>query len=182
MGYEIAGGLGVKLAAPDREVFVLVGDGSYLMMNGEIATSVQEGHKLVIVVVDDHGFASIGALSRSLGLDGFGTRYAARRDGSIGLDADTHAEPLAIDLAANARSLGAHAVRVSGILELRSALADAKGADRTSVVVIEADRYAAVPSYDSWWEVVVPEVSAEEGVRKARTAYEDAREKQRWHV
>src|SRR5262249_53017807 len=105
MGYEIAGGLGVKLAAPDREVFVLVGDGSYLMMNGEIATSVQEGLKLVIVVVDDHGFASIGGLSRSLGLDGFGTRYSARTNGSIGLDSDgKELRPLSIDIAANARS------------------------------------------------------------------------------
>jgi 3D-(3,5/4)-trihydroxycyclohexane-1,2-dione acylhydrolase (decyclizing) len=182
MGYEIAGGLGVKLAAPDRDVFVLVGDGSYLMLSGEIATSVQEGHKLLIVVVDDHGFASIGALSRSLGLDGFGTRYGARRDGSLGVDADTRLEPLALDLAANARSLGANAVRVSGMAELRSALADARAADRTSVVVVEADRYAAVPSYDAWWEVAVPEVSEEGSVRRARVAYEEARAKQRWNV
>ena len=183
MGYEIAGGLGVKLAAPDREVFVLVGDGSYLMMNSEIATSVQEGHKLVIVVVDDHGFASIGALSRSLGLDGFGTRYAARRDGSIGFDADgKRLAPLDIDLAASARSLGASAVRVNGIGELRTALREAQSADGTSVIVIEADRYAAVPSYDSWWEVAVPEVSDQDGVRQARKAYEDDRQRQRWHV
>ncbi len=183
MGYEIAGGLGVKLAAPDREVYVLVGDGSYLMMNAEIATSVQERTKLVIVVVDDHGFASIGGLSRSIGLDGFGTRYAQRREGSIGLDADgkdVHALP--IDLAANARSLGADAARVSTIAELRSALVDARNADRTRVIVIEADRYAAVPSYDAWWEVAVPEVSEEKAVRDARAAYERARAQQRWHV
>jgi len=181
MGYEIAGGLGVKLAAPDRDVFVLVGDGSYLMMNSEIATSVQEGAKLVIVVVDDHGFASIGGLSRSLGLDGFGTRYSARRAGSLGADADQEIEPLPIDLAANARSLGANAVRASSIAELRSALADARQSDRTSVFVIEADRYAAVPSY-AWWDVAVPEVSEEGSVRAARKAYEETRAKQRWTI
>ena len=182
MGYEIAGALGAKLAAPDREVFVLVGDGSYLMMNGEIATCIQEGQKLVIVVVDDHGFASIGALSRSLGLGGFGTRYGVRTSGSIGTDADKDVALLAIDLAANARSLGAKAVKASGIAELRSALAEARAADRTSVIVIEADRYAAAPSYGSWWDVAVPEVSEIDAVRTARAAYEEARAKQRWNV
>jgi 3D-(3,5/4)-trihydroxycyclohexane-1,2-dione acylhydrolase (decyclizing) len=182
MGYEIAGALGVKLAAPDREVFVLVGDGSYLMMNSEITTSVQEDRRLVIVVVDDHGFASIGALSRSVGLDGFGTRYAHRESGSIGLDTDKTVTPLAIDLVANARSLGANAVRANGVRELRAALRDAQKADRTTVIVVEADRYAAVPSYDSWWEVAVPEVSDEKAVRDARAAYEKARETQRWSV
>src|SRR5438876_7557519 len=110
------------------------------MMNSEIATSVQEGHKLVIVVVDDHGFASIGALSRSVGLDGFGTRYARRASGSIGLDSDKTADLLAIDLVANARSLGANAVRANGAGELRAALGDARKADRTTVIVVEADR------------------------------------------
>jgi 3D-(3,5/4)-trihydroxycyclohexane-1,2-dione acylhydrolase (decyclizing) len=179
MGYEIAGGLGVKLAAPDRDVFVLVGDGSYLMMNGEIATSVQEGHKIVIVVVDDHGFASIGGLSRALGLDGFGTLYRARRNGSIGLDRDAAGVALPLDFVANARSLGASAVRAHTVAELRSALADARTADRTSVIVIEADRYAAVPSYDAWWDVAVAEVSESEGVRAARKEYEEARRRQR---
>ncbi len=180
MGYEIAGGLGVKLAAPDREVFVLVGDGSYLMMNGEIATSVQERHKLVIVVVDDHGFASIGALSRSLGLEGFGTRYGLRTGGSLGLDARGAAlSALPLDLAANARSLGAEAIRANGVAELRAALADAQRSDRTTVIVVEADRYAAVPSYDSWWDVAVAEVSELAGVRKARAAYDEARGRQR---
>jgi 3D-(3,5/4)-trihydroxycyclohexane-1,2-dione acylhydrolase (decyclizing) len=182
MGYEIAGGLGVKLAAPDRDVFVLVGDGSYLMMNSEIVTSIQEDAALVIVVVDDHGFASIGGLSRSLGLDGFGTRYAARREGSIGLDADRSLEPLAIDLAAHARGLGANAVRANGVAELRSALRDAQKADRTSVIVVEADRRAAAPSDEAWWDVPVPEVSEESAVRDARAAYEKARAKQRWNV
>jgi 3D-(3,5/4)-trihydroxycyclohexane-1,2-dione acylhydrolase (decyclizing) len=172
----------VKLAAPDRDVFVLVGDGSYLMMNSEIATSVQERQPLVIVVVDDHGFASIGGLSRALGLDGFGTRYRARSDGSIGLDSEKDAAPLAIDLVAHARSLGANAVRSRTVSDLRAALAGARRADRTSVIVVEADRYAAVPSYGSWWEVAVSEVSEEQGVRDAREAYEKARKAQRWHI
>ncbi len=103
MGYEIAGGLGVKMAAPEREVYVLVGDGSYLMLPGEIVTSLQEGLKLTIVLVDNHGFNSIGSLSRSLGLDGFGTLYRFRRDGSLGLDSDPSPAPvLPLDLAANA--------------------------------------------------------------------------------
>ena len=89
MGYEIAGGLGVKLAAPEREVYVLVGDGSYLMLSSEIVTAVQEGLKLTIVLVDNHGYNSIGSLSRSLGLDGFGTLYRYRRNGSFGLDSDS---------------------------------------------------------------------------------------------
>ncbi|HEX2728950.1 MAG TPA: 3D-(3,5/4)-trihydroxycyclohexane-1,2-dione acylhydrolase (decyclizing), partial [Rubrobacteraceae bacterium] len=88
MGYEIPGGLGIKMAAPEREVYVMVGDGSYLMMNAEIVTSIQEGHKLTLVLVDNSGFASIGALSRSVGSDGFGTQYRYRKDGSIGLDSE----------------------------------------------------------------------------------------------
>lgn len=182
MGYEIAGGLGVKLAAPDRDVFVLVGDGSYLMMSGEIATSIQERRALVIVVVDDHGFASIGALSRSLGLDGFGTRYGIRSRGSIGTDSGDAPELLALDIAANARSLGARATTVETIDLLRHALDEARAADRTTVIVVEADRSVAVPSYDAWWEVAVAEVSEEGRVRSARAAYEEARKRQRTHL
>src|SRR5262249_58727008 len=94
MGYEMAGGLGVKMAAPEGEVYVLVGDGSYLMLSSEIVTSIQEGLKLTLVLVDNHGFNSIGALSRSLGTDGFGTHYRYRRNGSIGLDSETSPPPL----------------------------------------------------------------------------------------
>ena len=127
MGYEIAGGLGVKLAAPEREVYVLVGDGSYLMMPGEIVTSVQEGLKLTIVLVDNHGFSSIGSLSRSLGTDGFGTHYRYRRNGSIGLDSEASPPPqLPVDLAANAESLGARVIRCGGVDDLRTGLEEAK--------------------------------------------------------
>jgi 3D-(3,5/4)-trihydroxycyclohexane-1,2-dione acylhydrolase (decyclizing) len=183
MGYEIAGALGVKLAAPDREVYALVGDGSYLMLNEALVTSLQERAKLVVVLVDNHGFASIGSLSRSLGTGGFGTQFRERRDRSLGLDGERDPGPyLATDLAANAESLGAHVIRAHGVAELREALAAAKDIDRTVVIHIEVDRYASVPAYDSWWEVPVAEVSEPASVRDARKAYEKAKPKQRRYL
>jgi len=180
MGYEIAGGLGVKMAAPDREVYVLVGDGSYLMLSSEIVTAIQEGIKLTIVAVDNHGFNSIGGLSRSLGTDGFGTQYRFRKDGSIGLDGEASpGATLPVDLVANAQSLGAHGLRVRSVDDLTRALRDTKKVDRTVVIVIEVDRYAAVPNYESWWDVPVAEVSSLAGVQQARLAYEKARERER---
>src|SRR5262249_53284549 len=177
MGYEIPGGLGVKLAAPGREVYVLVGDGSYLMLPSEIVTAVQEDIKLTIVIVDNHGFNSIGALSRSLGTDGFGTQYRYRLNGSLGLDSDSDPAPvLPIDLAANAQSLGARVIRCSSIQELRAGLEAAKGERETVVLTIEVDRYEGVPSYESWWDVPVSEVSTVEAVQAARAAYEQARQ------
>lgn len=182
MGYEIAGGLGVKMAAPDREVYVLVGDGSYLMLNAEIVTAIQEGIKLTIVAVDNHGFNSIGGLSRSLGMDGFGTQYRFRKNGSIGLDGESSPAPaLPIDLAANAASLGAHALQVRSVDDLTSALRDARRQDWTTVIAIEVDRYAAVPSYESWWDVPVSEVSSLASVQQARRAYDEARRRQGLH-
>jgi 3D-(3,5/4)-trihydroxycyclohexane-1,2-dione acylhydrolase (decyclizing) len=176
MGYEIAGGLGVKMAAPEREVYVMVGDGSYLMLSSEIVTSIQEGLKLTIVLVDNHGFNSIGSLSRSLGTDGFGTLYRYRQNGSLGVDSDTSPAPvLPIDLAANAESLGAKVIRCGTIDELRSGLEAAKGEDSTVVLAIEVDRYEGVPDYDSWWDVPVAEVSEVEAVQAAHGAYEQAR-------
>ncbi len=173
MGYEIAGGLGVKLAAPEREVYVMVGDGSYLMLSSEIVTAVQEGLKLTIVLVDNHGFNSIGSLSRSLGTDGFGTQYRYRRNGSLGVDSEeSPASVLPIDLATNAESLGARVIRCKSIDDLRAGLERAKSEERTVVLAIEVDRYEGVPGYESWWDVPVAEVSAVEGVRAARTAYE----------
>jgi len=176
MGYEIAGGLGVKLAAPEREVYVMVGDGSYLMLSSEIVTSIQEGLKLTIVLVDNHGFNSIGSLSRSLGTDGFGTQYRYRQNGSLGVDSDSSPAPvLPVDLAANAESLGAKVIRCRTIDELRSGLEAAKGEDATVVLAIEVDRYEGVPGYESWWDVPVAEVSEVEAVKAARAAYERAR-------
>ncbi len=176
MGYEIAGGLGVKLAAPEREVYVMVGDGSYLMLSSEIVTAVQEGLKLTIVLVDNHGFNSIGSLSRSLGTDGFGTQYRYRRNGSLGVDSEESPAPfLPVDLAANAESLGARVIRCGSIEDMRAGLELAKDEDTTIVLAIEVDRYEGVPGYESWWDVPVAEVSAVESVRAARTAYEQSR-------
>ena len=180
MGYEIAGGLGVKMAAPEREVYVLVGDGSYLMLSGEMVTSIQEGLKLTIVLVDNHGFNSIGSLSRSLGTDGFGTQYRYRRNGSLGVDSETSPAPvLPVDLAANAESLGARVIRCETVAELRAGLEEAKQSESTVVLAVEVDRYEGVPSYESWWDVPVAEVSEVDSVRAARKAYEEARKRER---
>ena len=181
MGYEIPGGMGVKLAAPEREVYVLVGDGSYLMLPGELVTAVAERVPIVIVLVDNHGYASIGALSRSVGSGGFGTLYRFSDNGSVPVDpASTDVLPL--DLAANAESLGARVVRARDIEELRQGLASARGADGPVVVYIEADRYAGVPGYESWWDVPVAEVSEEETVQAARAEYERAHTSQRQYL
>ena len=181
MGYEIPGGIGVKLAAPEREVYVLVGDGSYLMMPGELVTAVAEHVPIVIVLVDNHGYASIGALSRSIGSSGFGTLYRFSDNGSVPVD-PASSDVLPLDLAANAESLGARVVRATTIAELRDALAGARGADGPVVVHIEADRFKGVPSYETWWDVPVAEVSDEEGVRAAREEYERAHEHQRLYL
>jgi 3D-(3,5/4)-trihydroxycyclohexane-1,2-dione acylhydrolase (decyclizing) len=179
MGYEIPGGMGVKLAAPDRQVFVLVGDGSYLMLPGELVTAVAERIPIVIVLVDNHGYASIGALSRSVGSAGFGTHYRFAANGSLPVDDAAGArlaEPagsdvLPLDLAANAESLGARVIRARTIADLRAALEQAPSGGPT-VVCIETDRYAGVPSYESWWDVPVAEISEQESVRAAREQYE----------
>ncbi|MGI8713041.1 MAG: 3D-(3,5/4)-trihydroxycyclohexane-1,2-dione acylhydrolase (decyclizing) [Solirubrobacteraceae bacterium] len=185
MGYEIPGGIGVKLAAPEREVIVLVGDGSYLMAPGELVTAVAERIAIVIVLVENHGYASIGALSRSVGAAGFGTHYRFASPGSLPLDGDDGAglpEVLPVDLAANAESLGAGVLRAATIDELRARLAQARGADGPVVVCIETDRYTGVPSYDGWWDVPVAEVSESERVQSARREYEQARSAQRTHL
>jgi 3D-(3,5/4)-trihydroxycyclohexane-1,2-dione acylhydrolase (decyclizing) len=187
MGYEIPGGMGVKLAAPEREVFVMIGDGSYLMLPGELTTAVAEGIKLVIVLVDNHGYSSIGALSRSLGSAGFGTHYR-RQDGRQLLDRPdgqgpaTDAPPLAVDLAANAGSLGARVLRARTIEDLRAALEEARDESGPVVVHIEVDRYEGVPSYEGWWEVPVAEVADDPVVRSAREEYERNRRGQRHYL
>ena len=155
MGYEIAGALGIKMAAPEREVYSLVGDGSYLMMAQEIATAVSENIKLIVVILQNHGFASIGALSESLGSQRFGTYYRYRNDDSGLLDGGK----LPIDLATNAESLGADVIRVDNIGDFRKALDQARAATRTTVVHIETDPLAPVPSSESWWDVPVSDVS-----------------------
>jgi 3D-(3,5/4)-trihydroxycyclohexane-1,2-dione acylhydrolase (decyclizing) len=175
MGYEVAGGLGVKMAAPDREVYVMVGDGSWLMMSSELVTSLQEGIKLIIVLIDNHGFASIGALSESLGSAGFGTEYRYRS-----ADHMHRGAVLPVDLAANAQSLGACVHRTRTVAELKHALDAAKSADRSVVIVIETDRNARVGGFESWWDVPVAEVSEQDSVRRAREQYDAHRTAERW--
>ncbi len=173
MGYEIAGGLGVKMAAPDREVYVMVGDGSYLMMAQEISTAIQEGQKLNIILLDNHGFSSIGGLTRAVGNRGMGTQYRYRRNGKL------DGEPISVDFVANAQSLGACAARVNTRDELRAALIQARKSPRTTVTIIETSYDQRVPGYESWWDVPVAEVSEVETVGAARAKYVKAREKQR---
>jgi 3D-(3,5/4)-trihydroxycyclohexane-1,2-dione acylhydrolase (decyclizing) len=183
MGYEIAGGLGVKLADPSREVYVMVGDGSYLMMAQEIVTSLQERAKLTVVLVDNEGFASIGGLSRSKGMGGFGTRYRYRTDGSLGDDAaNDGGERLPVDLALNAEGLGAHVFRARNVEELRDALVAAKKIERTVVIHVPVDRYEGVPSYDSWWDVPVAEVAESAEVKKAREDNKREQARRRWYL
>lgn len=178
MGYEVAGGLGVKMADPDREVYVLMGDGSYLMLSSEIVTSIQEGYKLTIVLLDNEGFKSIGGLSRSLGQEGFGTRYAYPQGDALPGD-DEEVELLPVDLASNAETLGAHVIRCETRGDVAEALDEAKAADRTTVIYVQSDRYEDVPSYESWWDVPVAEVSAMPAVDEARAAWEEGRAKER---
>ena len=178
MGYEIPGTLGTKLADPSREVYVFLGDGTYLMMPTEIVTAVQEHIKVIIVLVDNKGFASIGGLSRSLGLGGFGTSYRQRSAASGQLDGDA----LPVDFAANARSLGAHAIKAGSLTEFKAALEEAKKTDRITVVVIETQPGVGVPGYDSWWDVAVGEVSQIDAVRQARASYVEARQQERYHL
>ncbi|MBV9695326.1 MAG: 3D-(3,5/4)-trihydroxycyclohexane-1,2-dione acylhydrolase (decyclizing) [Gammaproteobacteria bacterium] len=163
MGYEIAGGLGVKLACPGREVIVLVGDGSYLMLNSEIETSVRLGAKLIIVLLDNGGFGCIERLQGATGNASFNNLLSTSCGGRV-------------DLVAHARSLGAFAVKVQGCAELESALARARQADRTSVVVIETDPYLSTSAGGHWWDVPVPEVSARPEVQAARQRYLVARD------
>ena len=175
MGYEIAGGLGAKLADPEREVFVLVGDGSYLMMAQEIVTAVAERIKLTIILVDNQGFASIGSLSEALGSQRFGTSYRYRNPETGLLDGDR----LPVDLAANAASLGADVLRAATVAEFRKALEQARASDRLTVVHVATDPLAPVPSSQAWWDVPVSEVAALDSTQKARAAYEAAKRGQR---
>jgi 3D-(3,5/4)-trihydroxycyclohexane-1,2-dione acylhydrolase (decyclizing) len=164
MGYEIAGGLGVKLAAPEREVYVMVGDGSYLMMNSEIATSVQLGLKLIVVLIDNGGFGCIDRLQQSCGGASFNNLFSA---GS------------GVDFAAHAASLGALARKVSGIAELTAALEAAQAGARTSVIVIAGDPAASTREGGAWWDVAVPEVSERAEVTAARQLYDAATRRQK---
>lgn len=168
MGYEIPASLGVKMADPTREVYVWVGDGTYLMNPTEILTAVQEGLKVNIIVVDNSGFQSIGGLSGSLGSAGFGTRFNQRDAQSEQLTG----ERLVVDFAANAASFGVETFTPQNMTEFKDVLKKIKHLDHASVTVIRADREVRVPGYDSWWDVVVAEVSSMPAVKKARKEYE----------
>ncbi|MCC2523725.1 3D-(3,5/4)-trihydroxycyclohexane-1,2-dione acylhydrolase (decyclizing) [Vibrio coralliilyticus] len=170
MGYEIAGGLGVKMAKPDSEVFVMVGDGSYLMLNSEIATSVMLGQKLVVVVLDNRGYGCINRLQQACGGAGFNNLLQ---------DCNTvEAGAPKTDFAGHARSLGASAEKVGNIAGLEQALIRAKAAESTYVITLDTDPLSTTESGGSWWEVAVPEVSVREPVREARKRYEAAKKDQ----
>jgi len=178
MGYEIPGGIGVKMAAPEREVYVMVGDGSYLMMPGEIVTAVQERLKITIILLDNHGFASIGGLSASVGSGGFGTHYRYRTE-----DGRLEGDVLPIDFAANAASLGAKVLRADSRDALAEALAAAREHQGGPVcIVVETDREQRVGGYESWWDVAVAEVSENPDVQRARAEYEAAKAKERHYL
>jgi 3D-(3,5/4)-trihydroxycyclohexane-1,2-dione acylhydrolase (decyclizing) len=188
MGYEIPGGIGVKLAAPEREVYVLVGDGSYLMSPGELATAVALKTPIVLVLVQNHGYASIGALSRSVGGAGFGTHHRVAGDGEAVLDDNagaalaTAADELPVDLAANVASLGIPVTSVIDLTELRDALAAARDADGPVAIHVEVDRFHTVGGYESWWDVPVAAVSDRPEVVAARERYERDRRAQRAYL
>ena len=170
MGYEIAGGLGVKMALPDSQVYVMVGDGSYLMMNSEIFSSVMLGLKLIIVVVDNGGYGCIHRLQENCGNSGFNNLIRDCRS--------TQNEVMRVDFAAHARSMGAKSEEVKGIASLEKALERARSSETTYVINILTDPNKTVKEGGNWWDVAVAEVSNEKGVNKARKNYELQKEKQ----
>ena len=178
MGYEIAGGLGCKMASPDREIYVLVGDGSYLMMAQEIVTSIQEGYKLTIILINNNGYASINGLSNSVGVQGYGTKYRYRGNESGQLDGQN----LPVDLAKNAESLGANVIPAESLDDFRLALEKAKLSDITTVVSINIEFEPRVPGYESWWDVPVAEVSEVKTAQAAYREYEDQKVKERYFL
>jgi 3D-(3,5/4)-trihydroxycyclohexane-1,2-dione acylhydrolase (decyclizing) len=174
MGYEVAGGIGAKMAEPDRDVFIMVGDGSYLMMATELVTAVQENVKVIVVLVQNHGFASIGSLSEALGSQRFGTYYRYRSD-----DGRLDGAKLPVDLAANAASLGADVIRVVTAAEFTDAVKVAKASERTTVIHVETDPLIAAPDSESWWDVPVSETSTLESTQAAYQTYSDWKKIQR---
>ncbi len=170
MGYEIPAAIGVKLAAPERPVWALVGDGTYLMMPTEIVTAVQEGIAIKILLIQNHGYASIGGLSESVGGERFGTAYRYQAD-----DGTYTGAPLPVDLAANVASLGMRVLRAKTVRELRAALAEARTADTPTCVYVEtqtADTVSGAPPAQAWWDVPVAETATRPSAVKARELYE----------
>ncbi len=177
MGYECAAGIGAKIACPDREIFVMVGDGNYLMMNSEIVTSIQEGIKFIIILLNNNGFGSIGGLSESIGSQRFGTKYRYRDEITGQLTGQT----LPVNFAQNARSLGANVIEATDIKSLSAALKEAKEHPVTTVITIATDLYKGVPGY-AWWEVAISEVSEVESVKTAYKEYVENKKKQRYFL
>tara|TARA_R110002049_G_scaffold24967_3_gene88153 strand:- start:17334 stop:19193 length:1860 start_codon:yes stop_codon:yes gene_type:complete len=177
MGYEIAGGLGAKMARPESEIYVMVGDGSYLMMSQEIVTSIQEKQKMTIILLNNDGYSSIGSLSSSLGSEGFGTYYRYRNEETDQLDGGL----LPIDYASNAASMGAHVIKTSNVKELNAALEKAKTIEKTTVIYIEVDRKKAVPGF-AWWDVAVAEVSEKDEVKKSLESYRENKKTQKYYL
>jgi 3D-(3,5/4)-trihydroxycyclohexane-1,2-dione acylhydrolase (decyclizing) len=175
MGYEIPGGIGVKLAEPERDVVVMIGDGTYLMMNSEIVTAVAEGLKLTIVVVDNHGYQCILGLQRICGVSDFGNelRFRDKKTGTLTGDY------VPIDFKKHAEAMGAHAVFAPTVAEVTKAVQEAKQRDGVSVIVVPADPEKRMPGLGTWWDVPVAEVSAAEQTRKTRETYEKSTKKQR---
>jgi 3D-(3,5/4)-trihydroxycyclohexane-1,2-dione acylhydrolase (decyclizing) len=177
MGYECAAGLGAKLACPDREIYVMVGDGNYLMMNSEIVTAIQEGIKFIIILLNNNGFASIGGLSQSIGSQRFGTKYRYRDEETGLLTGDV----LPVDYAQNAKSLGAYVIEANSIDSLKAALVEAKNQTKTTVITIETSLTKGVPGY-AWWEVAISEVSEVGTVKDAYSDYVEKKKKQRYYL
>ncbi|GAA3635939.1 3D-(3,5/4)-trihydroxycyclohexane-1,2-dione acylhydrolase (decyclizing) [Flavivirga aquimarina] len=179
MGYEIPGGLGVKMADPSREVYVICGDATYLMLPSDLITTIQEGYKITMILINNNGYASIGGLSNEVGGNGFGTHFKYRDEETGQLDGDY----LPVDLAKNAESLGAIVYKPKGMQEYKEALAKAKKNTRTTVIYVETIRDRKLAGYGhSWWEVPIPEVSEFEDVRKARKKYEEERKIQKQYI
>jgi len=177
MGYEIAGGLGVKMADPSREVYVMVGDGSYLMLNHELVTSLQEGYKLTVVLLDNHGYQCIRGLQMQAGSPSFGNELRFRDKSNGRLDGPY----IPVDFVKNAESLGVKTYAAHDRDTLCAALRDATRQTGTVLIYVPVDVEARVPGYEGWWDVPVAEVSAEEGVQTALRGYREAKEKQRFH-
>ncbi len=176
MGYEIAGGIGAKLADPSREVFVMSGDASFLMMNSELATAVQEGIKITLVLIDNHGYSSVGNVSEQVGCEGFGCHYRFRgTDGKYSGDLQHH------DLGKICEGLGARVLKVSALDDFEKALFDARGSAESTAIVVETDWHERIPGYSTcWWDMATAEVSEMPAVQTARQEYVRNKGQQRW--
>lgn len=177
MGYEIAAGLGAKMASPKSEIYVMVGDGSYLMMSQEIVTSIQEKKKMTIILLNNDGYSSIGSLSNAVGSEGFGTYYRYRNEETQQLDGKL----LPVDYVANAASMGAYVIKTSNVEELKNALIKAKTIDITTLIYIDVDRKKAVPGF-TWWDVAVAEVSEKEAVKESLKTHKKNKKTQKYYL